>query len=598
MDHPSVINNNIIHCLAVDKDAARISLHYLQNQALIIAFVSLVLIILSSLFFTKKILEPFQEIYEVLSRYKKGEHEDEKRINLMHMDLKRMKSLIIELINKVIKSEALKIEKETIEAKAEAKSLFMANMSHEIRTPLNTILGYCELLKKSKEADNTEYADSIRSSGKLLLSLVNDVLDFSKIEKGCISLNLEPVFYASILADLKYQYKKLFEDKGISFSMEFNDVLTKNAVLSDEVRIRQIFSNLLNNALKFTVSGFVKVSAHGNFNTSEKMDIMIKVSDSGVGIEDTNIIFQDFEQLPNDDVSERGFGLGLAIVKRLVARLNGSITVTSKKGKGSTFTIVLPANDVMPDHKTNACDDSKENIKFHPANLLVADDNQKNRKLIADYFISQPNINIITAKNGNEALELIYNADIDIVLLDIKMPLLDGAEVVKMIKGDERYSHIPIIIITADITLETRKAMQEKKCDAYLLKPISQKALFTTLKDFMPYDLIANKRRSNDPDGKDRFKIPEDFDGSLIHQVSTDLKQLKHVTWSDLEKTMIYGDIRKFALDVQKIGNKYHFEALIQWGDKLHKYATDYDITRTEEMFAQFDDLISTLEKP
>jgi CheY-like chemotaxis protein len=350
--------------------------------------------------------------------------------------------------------------------------------------------------------------------------------------------------------------------------------------------------------LKFTVSGFVKISVHGNVNTSEKMDIIIEVSDSGVGIENTNIIFHDFEQLHNDEVSERGFGLGLAIVKRIVELLNGSITVNSKKGKGTTFTIVLPDNKILPEHKGKAYDGSEERIKFHPANLLVADDNEKNRKLIADYFINQPNINIFTAQNGNEALELIYNADIDIVLLDIRMPFLDGAEVTKIIKRDERYSNIPIIVITADITLETRKELQEKNCDAYLLKPISQKTLFTTLKNFVPYDVIANKRRSNDPKGTDTLKIPENFDISLIHQVSTDLKQLKHVTWSDLEKTMIYGDIRKFALDVQKIGNKYHFEALIQWGDKLHKYATDYDITRTEEMFAQFDDLISTLEKP
>jgi two-component system sensor histidine kinase EvgS len=353
---------------------------------------------------------------------------------------------------------------------------------------------------------------------------------------------------------------------------------------------------LLNNALKFTVSGFVKIIAHGNIKTSGKMDIMIKVSDSGVGIEDTNIIFQDFEQLPNDYASERGFGLGLAIVKRLIELLSGSITVNSEKGKGSTFTVVLPDNKIVLDHKHNAYDDTEESIKFHPANVLVVDDNQKNRELIADYFSTQPNINIFMAKNGNEALQLIYDTNIDIVLLDVRMPFLSGVDVAKMIKQDERYLQIPIIVITADITLETRKEMQAKNCDAYLLKPISQKALFTTLKGFMPYDLSANKCQINDPASGDTLKIPENFDKTLLDQVSTDLKQLKNVTWPNLDKTMIYGDISKFAQDVIEIGNKYRFEDLIQWGDKLNKYATDYNIERTEMTFAQFDDFISTID--
>ena len=490
----------------------------------------------------------------------------------------------------------LRIQKELAEAKTKAKSRFLAHMSHEIRTPLNTILGYCELLKKSKDVDNTDYVDSIRASGKLLLSLVNDVLDFSKIEKGCISLNLEPIFYASILADLKYQYKKRFEDKDLSFSIEVNEILAKNAVLSDEVRIRQIFSNLLNNALKFTLTGFVNITAHGTIKTPEKMDIIIKVSDSGVGIEDTNIIFQDFKQLPNDYISKRGFGLGLAIVKRLVEVLNGSITIKSKKKKGSTFTIVLPDNKIIPDHRCNPYYDAEEIIKFHPANMLVADDNQKNRKLIADYFTKQQNINIFMAKDGNEALKLIYNTDIDIVLLDIRMPILSGAGVTNVIKNDERYSQIPIIIITADITIETRKGLQEKNYDAYLLKPISQTVLFKTLKNFISYDVISNKCQSDERADCDTFKIPSSFDKSLIDQVSADLTQLKYATWPNLDKTMIYGDISKFAQDVKKIGHKYQFKDLIQWGDKLNKYATDYNIKRTEETFAQFDELISRLD--
>lgn len=362
------------------------------------------------------------------------------------------------------------------------------------------------------------------------------------------------------------------------------------------MRIRQICSNLLSNALKFTESGVVKISADAKLATPEKLDIIIKVSDSGIGIEDTTIIFKDFEQLPNDHVSGSGFGLGLAIVKRLVELFDGSIAVDSKKSSGSMFTIKLPDINFMSDCKSSMHNDGEELIQFDNANILVVDDNGKNRELIADYFSNQKRVYIFMAENGNEALELIKTEKIDIVLLDIKIPFLDGAEVTKIMKSNEHYCSIPIIIITSDITQESRNELQEKKCDAYLLKPISQKTLFTTLKSFMPYDVILTKVKCDDDACSDELSIPQNFDKHLIYQVSKELKQLKNVIWPNLDKTMIYGDISKFAQDVQKIGEKYKFDGLIKWGSRLNKHATGYNIARTEETFNQFETLISKLD--
>jgi predicted ATPase/signal transduction histidine kinase/CheY-like chemotaxis protein/tRNA A-37 threonylcarbamoyl transferase component Bud32 len=490
----------------------------------------------------------------------------------------------------------LRMQKELAEEKTKAKSRFLAHLSHEIRTPINTILGYSELLKESSEPANIDYINNIQSSGKLLLSLINDVLDFSKIEKETISLNLKPLSLHSILVSLEGEYKKQFNDKGIAFSVELDDLLSKNTIMSDEMRIRQIFSNLLSNALKFTESGAVKIFAEAKPVAPESLDVRIMVSDSGIGIEDTTIIFKDFEQLPNDHVSAGGFGLGLAIVKRLVELFGGSIAVDSKKGSGSTFTITLPNINFMSDFKSSVHNDRQEVIQFHNANILIVDDNDKNRELIADYFSSQKKVRILMAENGNEALELIKTENIDIVLLDIKMPFLGGSQVTKIIRSNERYCSIPIIVITADITQESRNELQEKKCDAYLLKPISKATLFTALKSFMPYDVISTEVKCDDQAGSDELSIPDNFDKHSIYQVSKELKQLKNVIWPDLDKTMIYGDISKFAQDVQKIGEKYKFDGLIKWGVQLNKHATGYNIARTEETFNQFEALISKLD--
>jgi predicted ATPase/signal transduction histidine kinase/CheY-like chemotaxis protein/tRNA A-37 threonylcarbamoyl transferase component Bud32 len=492
----------------------------------------------------------------------------------------------------------LQMQKELAEEKTKAKSRFLAHLSHEIRTPINTILGYSELLKESSDpaTANPDYITNIQSSGKLLLSLINDILDFSKIEKETISLKLKPLSLHSILVGLEGEYIKQFNDKGIAFSVKLDDILSKSAIISDEMRIRQICSNLLSNALKFTESGIVKIFAEAKLVASETLDIIIRVSDSGIGIEDKTIIFKDFEQLPNDRVSDSGFGLGLAIVKRLVDLFDGSIAVDSKKGRGRTFTIKLPNINFMSDSKSSMHNDREEVIQFHNANILVVDDNENNRELIVDYFSSQKKVRIIMAENGNKALESINTEKIDIVLLDTKMPFLDGVEVAKIMRSNEHYCSIPIIVITADITQESRNKLHEKKCDAFLLKPISKATLFETLKSFLPYDVISIKVKCDDHASSDELPIPENFDKHLIDQVSKELKQLRNVIWPNLNKTMIYGDISKFAQDVQKIGEKHKFDGLIKWGGQLNKHATGYDIARTEETFSQFETLISRLD--
>lgn len=597
MEHSAM--SNITHCFAIDKDIALSSLKFVRNKALIIAMVSLIVITLASFFITKNLLKPFQEIFDVLMRYKEGSVRKNKKNVLPFMDLNSMKATIINLIGKVIQSESLKIDKEAVEAKAKAKSLFLANMSHEIRTPLNTILGYSELLKDEMEnGRQCEYIDNIVSSGHMLLDLVNEILDFSKIEKGKIKLNHEPMSLLLVLKEIEKHFSDKMKSKGLAFNVSAEPVFDSLIIKCDKTRFKQILLNLIGNAYKFTDIGYVKIHVKKTSTGNDYISFAISVEDSGIGMDDTKKIFHEFEQLPqpSEKVSS-GSGLGLAIVHRLIKMFDGDLSVESVPNKGSKFVVKFNGMKIVDRIKCELSNHYIEQpnidqVEFYPATIIVADDNKKNRDLICD-FLEPYRISISTAKNGKEAIQLAEKINPNLIIMDLKMPVMDGFEATKIIKSTDALKNIRIITLTADITERTKKNIISIGSDGLLLKPISRKTLFDELKKYLPYmkkDIAIGKRDDT------LYNIENLFDGNRNKELFFETKKIKETKWSKVSKTMIIGDMEVFANDVSAIGEKYNYEPLVSWGRNLAECSKNFNIKKINQIFSQFPEIVRRLE--
>ncbi len=336
--------------------------------------------------------------------------------------------------------------KEQAEAANRAKSEFLANMSHEIRTPMNAIIGFTELLNEQvSEPRLKNFIRTIQSAGNTLLMLINDILDLSKIEAGKMTLQKQATNPHDLFKDIGQIFTINMQKKGLDFLVDIDPSLP-DALLLDAVRLRQILFNLLGNAVKFTDTGHIKLSVK-SMNVLEhlsKLDILIEVSDTGIGIppEQQTRIFNVFEQQDGQSTHKfGGTGLGLSITQRLVDMMGGHINLESEPGKGSTFGILLPSVDIASirhhsdDHHEH--DTRHGRIRFQPASVLVVDDIEDNRELIKHNF-DDTDIQTTEAENGQVALERCQAQNFDLILMDIRMPVMDGYEAAQTIKNNIR----------------------------------------------------------------------------------------------------------------------------------------------------------------
>ncbi len=385
--------------------------------------------------------------------------------------------------------------KEQAEAANRAKSDFLANMSHEIRTPMNAILGFTHVLKRRlyrNEREKDRHLDTIHSSGTHLLGLINDILDLSKVEAGRLEVERVECKPHLVIDEVVRVLGVKAAEKGLDLRFVTEGLLPET-IESDPARLRQIVTNLVGNAIKFTASGAVTVTARmGTFGASSKYVIAVQDQGIGVAADRLEAIFDPFTQAENSTSRNfGGTGLGLTISRRFARALGGDVVVQSEMGSGSVFTVTLdPGNhsEVYLDagQVKSACAAAVESKalrwRFEPARVLVVDDAEQNRELVR-IVLEEAGLIVEEAVNGLEACESIARAPFDVVLMDVQMPVMDGMEATRRLRGEGL--RVPIVALTADAMKGVEQKMLACGFTAYLSKPIVVERLMRTLASYL-----------------------------------------------------------------------------------------------------------------
>ncbi|VAW47822.1 Virulence sensor protein bvgS precursor [hydrothermal vent metagenome] len=502
-------------------------------------------------------------------------------------------TIAVDLTERILAEKQLKEAMAKAEAANRSKTEFLANMSHEIRTPMNAILGFTELLNEQvQEPRLKSFISTIQSAGNTLLMLINDILDLSKIEAGKMSLNKVATNPHDLFQEVGDIFTMNIQKKGLDFYIEIDPEIPKT-VLLDPVRLRQVLFNLLGNAVKFTETGFIKLSVKSLsvFDHLSKMNLLIKVEDTGMGIplDQQDRIFNVFEQQSGQDSGKfGGTGLGLSITKRLVKMMQGTMSLESTPGQGSTFSVLLEKIDVasidsQPSFMTDSLDFNPKAIEFKKATILVVDDILDNRELICQNFVGI-GLEVIQAENGQEAIDLYKKHEIDFILMDIRMPVLNGYEAAKVIKSLN--PKIPIVALTASVMQDEFEKIRREYFDDYLRKPVLRNDLIKTLAQFLTY---RDK-------GEEELKQAETRSLELDEtQFSETLRQALHDEVSELYQEAVNSnsidDIKTFAKKIAGIASTHESESLDYFASQLLERVDSFDIAGMQFLLKKYEEV-------
>ena len=498
-------------------------------------------------------------------------------------------------------SKKVKVELELVKAKQaseranSAKSEFLANMSHEIRTPMNAIFGFADILESHLEDEKClEYLQAIKTSGKTLLNLINDILDLSKIEAGKLELKYAPCNFKAIVKDIEKIFAQEMHKKKLEFKVSIDEQLPETLML-DDLRIRQIFLNLIGNAVKFTDQGGITIEVSSSFGDKldSSVNLQIKVIDTGVGIPDQQIesIFESFTQGEGNPVVSTavGTGLGLSITKRLVGMMGGRIWAQSEIGKGSVFNIALKGVEVS----AITCEDptiEESEVTLGPAKVLIVDDLILNRSLLRE-FLKDHNLLIIEACDGEEAIKIAKKERPHLILMDLKMPKVDGFEASKFLKQDPDTKHIPILVVTASV-VNGMEGEVLKVCDEFVRKPVNRLKLLNIMKKHLPHTI---KESATQNLNHHVHPVTPLLDGEVTPALKEDLRNIGGKRISDIEKLMLTEDIELLAGQLCKLGQKHSYEPLLQLGKKLASEATNFEVEKLPITFESLKDLMGRI---
>jgi signal transduction histidine kinase/ActR/RegA family two-component response regulator len=460
----------------------------------------------------------------------------------------------------------LLIAKEAAEASNTAKSTFLANMSHEIRTPMNAILGFADVLSyEEKDPEKITYISHILTSGRTLLNLINGILDISKVESGKLELQYSSISMKALIGEIEIIFSSEIIEKGLKLIIHGPPENPAKLIL-DETRLRQILINLIGNSVKFTDQGSIEISifyVYPEEKESETVNLVFSIKDTGIGIavDQQERIFNPFEQQHGQEISiYGGTGLGLAITKRLLEKMNGEIRVESESGKGSLFTVLLYDVEIAITEKTDDTDMGKfdfDSVMFQKKTILIVDDVDLNRELLIKY-LSEYEFTILEAKDGLQSIEMIRENKPDLILMDMKMPVMNGYEAVKILKNDKEFQNIPVIAVTASVMISDEKIIRNL-CNSILRKPISKYELLKEIMIFLPY---TAKNKGNSaveiemvyPSNEILKEIKE---SALIGDIEGIENLISHIDKSNPEYS-------KFCNNLHKLVSHYQMDKIIE----------------------------------